>query len=211
MECSECNARVDGKWEFCPKCGNNLRQTSGDAFAEIFEQFGQEFTEMNKMIEKQMEVVDLSPFFRKQKSGQHGGGFSIKIMASGNRPPQISVNTFGDVDEKRIKQQVYSQLGVPEKARGAIVKEAHTTKHPKVKAIEEPRSEVKKTGQTVSVNIDLPGVKSERDIQINDMENSVEVKAIVNGKAFFKILKKPEGFGIAHKRFENGKLHLEFG
>ncbi len=61
----------------------------------------------------------------------------------------------------------------------------------------------------VIVNIELPGVKAS-DIQITQRQESIEVKAFAGEKAFFKILTKPAQFRITSKKFEKGKLHLEF-
>jgi len=207
--CEECGSRMDKDWEFCPKCGNNLRQRSGDIFSEIFERFGQEFGEMNKMFEKQMEAVDISPMFRKPKTG-HGGGFSISIMTSRNNPPKVSVKTFGDVDERKLKQQIYGQIGDEE---GLEMESAHQLKNKKPKVYdvtEEPKTKVQKTGNKVTVDMELPGVKSSGDIEVRELESSLEVKATAGKKAFFKIITKPEKYKVATQKFDNGVLHLEF-
>ena len=163
MQCEECSSKADKNWEFCPKCGNNLRQRSGDLFSEIFERFGQEFAGMNKAFERQVEAVDLSQFFeRPKKFNGQGSGFSISIVASGNRPPKVSVKTFGGVDEKRIKQQVYQNLGEEQE----MVREQKDQPR-KVKAYEtteEPKTNVQKVGNKVVVDMELPGVKSASDI-----------------------------------------------
>lgn len=208
--CSECNSKVDMGWEFCPKCGNGLITEAGrDLFSEIFERFGQEFAEMNKMFERQIEAVDISPMFRKSK-GRQGGGFTINIVTSGNRPPEVQIRTFGDVDEKRLKRQVSQMVGSETEYAEQKAERAHESERIRVPDVtEEPKTDVKKVLGKVVVDMELPDVK-EKDIDIKDLESSVEVKAVSGKKAFFKILKKPEAHKISNKKFEKGILHLEF-
>lgn len=75
---------------------------------------------------------------------------------------------------------------------------------------EEPKTSVAKSASKVVVSIHLPDVKSDHDIEISDLESSVEVKALADDRAYFKILTKPPQFRLARKSFEKGVLHLEF-
>ncbi len=54
----------------------------------------------------------------------------------------------------------------------------------------------------------LPGVRSWEDIQLTELESSIEVKAYANNKAYFKILKKPENFRITGRKFADERLEL---
>ncbi len=75
---------------------------------------------------------------------------------------------------------------------------------------EEPKTTVKRIDSRLLVDIDIPGVKSQDRINVRELENSIEVKAIADNKAYFKILTKPPQFRLSSKKFEKGKLHLEF-
>ncbi len=75
---------------------------------------------------------------------------------------------------------------------------------------EEPKTSVKRLDNKVVVEIEVPGVKSHDRIDVRELESSVEVKAIADDKAYFKILTKPSQFRLSSKKFEKGKLHLEF-
>ena len=78
------------------------------------------------------------------------------------------------------------------------------------KSTEEPKADIRRLGNGVSVDISVPGVKSQEDIDIKELESSVEVKAIAGDKAYFKILTKPPQFRLTGKSFKDGQLHLEF-
>jgi hypothetical protein len=64
-------------------------------------------------------------------------------------------------------------------------------------------------GSKVIVQMEIPDVKSIDDIDVKELESSVEVMARAGDKAYFKIIKKPEGHSITSKRYEKGKLFLE--
>jgi len=69
---------------------------------------------------------------------------------------------------------------------------------------------VKRIGDRIIVDIKLPEVKSEENIDVKELSSSVEVKAAAGEKAYFKIITKPENFRLTQKSFSNGTLHLEF-
>jgi HSP20 family molecular chaperone IbpA len=242
MNCPVCGTRIEKEWGFCPRCGSRI---SGDFFDEIFSRMRKELAEMNKLLEKDIEAFDLSPWFRdmdkrknslkegeQKKEGVSGRlqasgafrpkfqpkstGFTIKIVQSGGKP-EVSVRTFGDVDKSKLRKEM-DELGVwqPGLEKEEAAREARPAK-PQEKLVikgpmrtEEPKTSVAKSASKVVVSIHLPDVKSDHDIEISDLESSVEVKALAEDRAYFKILTKPSQFRLARKSFEKGVLHLEF-
>ncbi len=196
MECESCGENVDKNWTFCPKCGHSLEKETGDIFQDLFSKLGEEFVEMDKLFERDIEALDISPWFKKPK----GRGFSIKIVSSGNNPPRVEVHGFGGVDESKLKKQVFHQIGVDSK---------EDIKANPPRKTEEPKANIRRENGRVVVELDLKDAK-EKDVTINELESSVEVKAVVGDKAYFKILTKPEDTSITSSRFKNGILRLEF-
>ena len=216
MNCPRCGANVENGWEFCPNCGVRFKKRN-DFFngifdiGKIFDRFSKMQGEINKSLEKDFEVFDLSPAFRKPVKGK-STGFSIRITRLGGNEPRVSVNTFGDVDKGAVKkevQELVEDVGVKFK-KPAEEQKPKEKELPVPKYTEEPKTSVKRLDSKVMVEIDVPGVKSDDDIRVNELENSVEVKAIAGDKAYFKILTKPEQFRITKKEFKNGKLSIEF-
>ena len=210
MKCRRCGADVRGDWEFCPRCGARI---SGDMFSDMFSRMERELKEMGKMFERDFEVFDLSPFFRKPLRGR---GFSIKITQSSGEKPKVSVKTFGNVNREEIEKEV-RKLGFRDRLKGIKPKimevgQAKGGAHmSEAKTTEEPKTCVRRLGDNIVVEVKLPDVKDEGDIEVNSLENSIEVKAMAGDKAYFKILTKPPQTGILRKSFKKGILYLELG
>ncbi len=239
MRCPNCGRGVEGGWNYCPNCGARFRR---DFFSSIFDRMfssmDRELREMDRMMEKNIEALDISPFFGQARSAQNhqrgrpfrapikpqGSGFSIRIKRSGRDPPRVSVRTFGNVDRERIREQIQSQLGfrgmdkakrIPKwsmsYAKGPPEEVAQQESlHKEPKSVHEPRTEVRRLGDMVAVDLEMPGVKSLKDIDIKELESSIEVRAVAGDKAYFKILTKPGQFRLAKRAFSEGILHLEF-
>jgi len=226
MRCARCRNDTKDGWEYCPKCGNVLKRR--DLFSDMFNRMRKEMKDMDKTFEKDMQFFDISPFFRQKP---RGSGFTIKITRGGNAQPKVSVKTFGNVN-KEIRDDITDELQemVPERTRKPEQREQKQNalrrlipvggpqptekrdleKICEPKITEEPKCEVKPLGDRVVVEIKLPGVKREQDITINELESSVEVKAMVKDKAYFKILTKPENRRISKKTLKKGVLEIEF-
>jgi len=215
MNCSRCGSKIEKDWGFCPRCGS---RTSGDFFEGIFSRMRKEIAEMNRLFEKDIEAFDLSPWFRDMQKSRiffhpKSSGFSIKIVQSGGKKPEISVRTFGDMDREKVKREIE---GMGELRREpvpvGIKPERQEARRPlrEPTSTEEPKTSIKRSLSGVTVEMELPGVKSEEDIEICELENSLEVKAFAGGKAYFKIITKPPKFRLAKKSFQKGTLRMEF-
>ncbi|NIO21415.1 MAG: hypothetical protein GTN76_11920 [Candidatus Aenigmarchaeota archaeon] len=215
MRCRKCGKEANEKWDFCPRCGSRLRR---DLFTDVFSRMEREFKEMNKMLERDFEVFDLSPFFRKPIRGR---GFSINITQSSGKKPKVSVKTFGDVDKREIEEEA-KKIGFGERL-GTLKPKITETREPEksevtesvsisgAKTTEEPKTSVKRIGERIVVEVELPDVRDEKDIEVKPLENSIEVKARAGDKAYFKILTKPPQTNVTSKHFKNGILYLELG
>ena len=215
MRCRNCGTEVNEKLEFCPRCGFRL---GGDLFTDVFSRMEKELKEMDRMFERDFEVFDLSPFFRKPTRGR---GFSIKITQGPGGEPKVSVKTFGDVDRREIEKEV-NKMGFGDRL-GLLkskIRETGRYEKPKVtesvsisgaKTTEEPKTQVKRIGDKIAVEVELPDVKDIEDIEVKSLDNSIEIKAKAGDKAYFKILTKPPQTSVVSKGFRNGILYLELG
>ncbi len=213
MRCPYCGMHVESDWDYCPRCGGSLARRS--FFEDVFERINREFKEMDKLFDRNFEALDISQFFKDVKPKR--SGFSIRITQIGGRKPEISIKTFGDVDKEEIAREIHDKLGIDisfrkrrkiEIPKPSLKGLKEKIKEPKV--TEEPKTTIKRTDSKVVVEIEIPDIKNEENIEVRELENSVEVKAIAGDKAYFKILSKPRGFRVSSKKFRNGKLYLEF-
>ncbi len=206
MRCPRCGSEVSDEWHYCPECGFDLKHGNDMVrrpfmdMDSIFSMIEKEMKEVDKLFDKELEFFDLTPWFKKGKKG-----FTIRISHESGKKPEVVVKTFGDVDKSRIEKEVYNRFGIKPEKQGVVEIER---KPPKI--TEEPKTDVKRIGDKLYVDIYLPDVKSEQDIEIKNLENSVEVKALAGEKAYFKILTKPPEAKISGHDFRNGVLHMEF-
>jgi len=238
MRCRRCGSDLQNNWGYCPRCGARRDADAFDAFgrdlfSQIFSQMRnsfQDFEELEKgMFEKDIEALDLSPWFRrKQEEGKlrpiQGKGFSVHITSGTGIKPKVTIKTYGDVNRERVEKEVYEKFGAKKPEQGIMFEEPEKAAQPPAKRFpfpgirkkpvpactEEPKSDIRRIGDKVTVDICLPGVKSGEDVEIRDLESSVEVKALAGDKAYFKILTKPAQFRISGKSFKDGALRLEF-
>ncbi len=208
MRCANCGSSLERKWRYCPACGS---EQSKDAFAGIFdfsgiiERMNREFREMDDVEQKDMEIFNLMPEMKKSNVA----GFSINISQDGEGQPKVSVRTFGDVKKEDVEKSLKVTTGAGGLEFEPLEEEPRKRAKRAPKATEEPETQVRRNGNKITVEIELPGV-SEKKIEIKKLTESVEVKAVSGNKAFFKILTLPKGFELGGKEFSNGKLRMEF-
>lgn len=197
-------------WRFCPNCGTRIQKRdiierfpSFSRFGSLFEDIDREFRRIEEMFrgfrsEADEELRRTDEFFKKPFKG---GGVSIRITSEYGKEPKIDVRTFGDY--KKHEPEIMRRFGI-EKAP-----ERKERPHPKV--TEEPHTEIKRVNGKLLVRIKVPGVKSEEDVELQRMEESIEVRAYTEDKAYFTLFSVPRGYRILSKKLENGELILEVG
>lgn len=237
MKCEVCGSDVDKRWEFCPKCGSRVKKMPLFGFGplgleDIFKSFGKEMERVEKDLsgmEKDFSVIDLRSLFPKGiKPGARG--FTIKISTQTGEKPRIDVKTFGDVEKGQLEKEVAKQLGVnPEEVKIAEERIAVPTapgaaetkprvpkmffKRPSIAPTitEEPKTKITQMPGKVIVEVEVPGVKREEDVEIRELNESAEVKAVAKDRVYFKILTLPPELTLVRKELKNEKLIIEFG
>lgn len=113
-----------------------------------------------------------------------GKGFMVELSQEGGEP-RVSIKELGERQpEAKAERQI-----------------------PKGAEVVEPKISVKDGGRLVEVL--LPGVNSEENISVRQLENSVEVRAFTDRKIYFTII--PLRFRhLEEQSFENGLLTLRF-
>lgn len=204
MNCPRCGRKIKRDWGFCSNCGYRLGlKRVFNPFKNMFDRVFKEFEEIDDLFSKDIEVFDATPLF------ERGRGFSITIN-QGGREPRINVRTFGGVNKKRIEKELEKKYGARPKRiieAGPIIQRK---KRVIDKVMEEPKTHIKRLSDKLVVEMDLPNVKSENDVEVEELSESIEVKAFGEDRAYFKIIKKPRKFRLMGKQMKGDKLILEF-
>jgi len=194
-KCPECRRNVERDWHFCPRCGAELVAKARPR--DVFEAVERAFEDFDRTF---------SPhFFRfpRIRFPAKGGGVSITITSATGRKPEVKVSTFGDY--KQFEPEIKRRLGVTPSVKEVEVK----ARVPKV--TEEPEMSVEKLDDRQVWTFKLPGVKSIDDVDVRKLEQSIEVRAFTNDKAYFKLIPVKPEVQVLDKRLEDGKLKIEIG
>lgn len=215
-KCKNCGKKVSERYKYCPHCSVQLSSNQNwgmlgrDDFMPSMDEvrfprgFNMIFNSLLKNLDKQFRELDRDigeDIERKPKINK--GGVSISISTSGNKPPEIKVKSFGDQKFKRQEQKIKKQIKeIPSKT---LTQKSlkRISKLPK----EEPQTNIRRLADKVIYEIDMPGVKSIKDVSIIRLENSIEIKALTKNKAYIKLI--PINLPIINYGLEKGKLVLE--
>lgn len=208
--CPNCGERIKEGWEFCPHCGEEIEiekpkeKERITPFGSIFGDIDKEFERIDKMFG--FDSFKLPSF--KMKPGMKGGGVSITVQSGTGMKPKVEVKTSGEY--KKLEPELKRKLGVKptieEVEEEKVEKKKREVKLPKV--TEEPETEIQTIGNKQIISIKIPDVKSEDDIEIKKLEQSIEVKALADDKAYFKLIPVSRDATIS-KKFKDGVLKIE--
>ncbi len=183
-KCKNCNVETKDKWNFCPNCGVDLL---GKSFGD-YKNIGREMEMINKTLEGNLGF----PRFRLKSPAR---GVSITITSGTGIQPRVEVKTSAGHrhHEHRfpVKEPVFEgkrEIRIPE-------------------FTEEPETKIQHVGKKQIITINLPDVKEE-DVQIKQLEQSIEIRAAAGNKGYFKLLPVPAN-AYVDRQFKNGILKLE--
>jgi len=203
-KCPRCNKEVKENWEFCPYCGYPLKEKyrSEETFFEDFEDFDRIVEKMEREFEEMFKI----PTFKIPRikiSSPGFSGISITIHSGTGMKPKVEVKTYGDY--KKLEPEIKRRLGVNVPIEE--VEEERETEYKPPKTTEEPEAKVTREGNRTIIEIKLPDVEREEDINVKKLEQSIEIRARTKDKLYFKLL--PISGEIVGKSFKDGVLKIE--
>jgi HSP20 family molecular chaperone IbpA len=197
MRCYNCDEEVKRSWNYCPNCGVNLRRRRAYEkypslldFSSIFDEIDREFREIERMFRR---------FTVPPPGERRGGGVSIKISSEPGKEPRVEVRTFGDF--KGREPEILQRLGVEH--------EKPKARRLPPKVTEEPETRVERRGGRVIYRIRVPGVKSEEDVDVQRLKESLEVRAYAKDKAYFTLFSVPRHARIVSTKLEGDEFVIE--
>jgi HSP20 family molecular chaperone IbpA len=204
-KCPKCANKLSRKYQFCPYCGFNFSRDDNydsedygflgrDDGGNIGETFGN--IPMNKLIKTAMKMTekmmkDIQQQNNPPKQHYNNANMDIQFFVNGKR-------VFSNNENPRIKERA-------SKVKKSISKEKaeQFAKLPK----KEPVYKMRRMGEKIIYELEVPGVENIEDILINQLENSIEIKALSKNKVYSKIINL--NLPIIRYVLDNGNLILE--
>jgi hypothetical protein len=214
-----CGKKIDASYAYCPHCGADLKAKAerdeevDDMMKQVEDAMNMPFflklpfeklvKQMTSEIEKQFKEYDkMLPETEKQdKPNIISSGLSINISSSSEGEPVIQIKQLGDGAKIREKKEE-KEASLP-----VIKLDEKDAKRMAKLPREEPETKVRRLTDKIIYEILLPGVKNEKDIMINKLQNSIEIKAFAKDKAYFKLI--PVSLPIKKYHLDKDKLILE--
>lgn len=207
-KCPKCEEKVGKGSNFCFSCGQNLRDPSADSEDYGFlgrDDSGNDFENMfndipisriirgaMKMTEKMMKNLseNQNNMNQNHNHNQHEPNMDISFFVNGKRvnlqnkhvEKGKSVSTDNVISERNVERLAK----LPRK---------------------EPKTKMKRLSGKLVYELYIPGVEDIEDVLINQLENSIEIKAISNDKIYSKTLMV--NLPILNCELEGGSLILE--
>ncbi len=197
--CKGCREKVSSKYRFCPSCGSEIKSYSEEDWGML----GRE--------DVLGEESFASPFFTgfggKMLNNMLGNALKMleKEMKNAEKTPRSNFRLMINGKEIQIGQQKKPKEAVRKIPKREFGKEQlkKISELPK----KEPKTSLKRIGDKIIYEIEMPEVKSLNDVLINNLENSIEIKAIGESTIYSKTI--PINMPITNQTLSEGKLFLE--
>ncbi|MEK6842378.1 MAG: hypothetical protein AABX84_01060 [Nanoarchaeota archaeon] len=207
-ECQRCREKSSNKYNFCPNCGVPFNNKSGEDYGMLGENDSNNFPDFNNLS---------NPFLGGINGKMMGKMFESAVrmlekeMKKQNSPKtnfQLFINGKKVNIEKNLNNSTQSTKRYKREMSSENLPQANLKKFgdfPK----KEPETNVRRFSDKVIYEINMPGLKSEKEISIIKLENSIEIKALGNDVIYRKII--PISLPITDYKISNDKLVLELG
>jgi zinc-ribbon domain len=200
--CPRCGRSLKDKYDFCPHCGTALeKKTENLGMLGKDDFFNNNFNEFKLPMGFNMIFNSLMKSFEKQING---------IEKKPNKPDvkkgNIIINIAGLPMTNTMPAEITS---VRKETKNISLDNFSSEKLKKFSTLpkEEPTTNIRRLSNKVIYEINLPGVKSAKDISILNLEKGIELKAVSEKKAYLKSI--PITLPILAYKLSKGKLVLE--
>ncbi len=203
--CPKCERKINKEHKFCPFCGNNLKSKYNkkdygflgkDDFDDSFNSM---FTNlpMNKLFKTAMKMSEkMIKDIQKQQFNQPKEHYN-----NSNMDIQFFVNGKKVFPEKQQIQKIQKPVKVK-----TTISDEKAKKFAKLPR-KTPKTKMKRIGNKLIYEFLTPGVNNINDILINQLENSIEIKALSKNKVYSKIINL--NLPIISYKLEQDNLILE--
>jgi len=178
-KCKICKEKVKRSHNFCPNCGSQIKENENswgllgknDSIEEkpgIIEGFGDKI--INKMISSTFKMLE-KEMTKNFQQGQKVPMGNMRLMINGKE-----INSTQIKPAKKDPNVKFLPINLSEE---------NLEKWKKIKK-KEPKSKLKRVEDKIEYEVEIPGVKSIKDISIIKLENSLEIKAVSEKTGYIK-------------------------
>lgn len=205
-KCPNCNEKIERNHKFCPFCGYNSSMKDNEDFGflgrdDLEDNFDLMFNNMNSIPINKILKTAMKMTERMMKDMQNQQLNRPKEHYSNSTDIQFFVNGKRVFPGTKTKQQAQKPMKIENEISPS--KAERISKLPR----KEPKTKMKRLGEKLIYELSVPGVEDINDILINQLENSIEVKAISKNKVYSKNLNL--NLPILRYSLNNGSLILE--
>ncbi|MCA9487877.1 MAG: zinc ribbon domain-containing protein [Nanoarchaeota archaeon] len=185
--CANCGEKLKENYEFCPSCGIHLKSNSKKDWGMLgkndalnrdtnseFGNFGGGF--LNRMIGNTLKMLEkeMQKEMKQFNSPNKLPSSNIRLMINGK---EVKPNMIGMQKKNKM----------PRKTLPINFSEENLKRYQNAKK-EEPKTQVRRIGDKLNYELEVPGVNSINDISITRLANGIEVRAIAEKNAYSKII-----------------------
>ena len=135
------------------------------------------------------------------------GGFSVRITSIDRKSVSEEPDKQSPGGKKStIRLNSYDEVTIPRNS----CPQSHPPHSFSHRHIVEPEGKTRRRGEHTIIHVKLPGVKKE-DIEIQELEESIEIKAFKDSEAYFKQIQVPQSAKILSHHLEGDELIIEVG
>ncbi len=198
--CKRCREKVSSKYRFCPSCGAEIKEYREEDWGML----GRE-----DLVEEEIMNPFLAGFGGGMFSSLLGNTFKMLEKEMKNLEKSSNSNFRLMINGKEI--QINRQKNPKEPVKKIQKREFGKEQLKKISELpkKEPKTSLKRFGDKIIYEIEMPEVKSLNDVFINNLENGIEIKAIGESEIYSKTI--PINMPIINQELSNGKLILELG
>jgi HSP20 family molecular chaperone IbpA len=231
--CQRCGRKTSKDNSFCPNCGLPLKKAQkkeefgmlgeNDSMSEFEALSNSMFggmggisgSFMNKMLSNTMRMLEKELEKEMKNARPNSQNQNMNNSPNMNGPPRTKIRLMingKEIDLNGMNENIAQNPEKREKQKTTTPKfkrfsEEQAKKFSKLPK-KEPKTELKRIADKISYEIEIPGVESIENVSINTLENSIEIKAIADEKAYSKSI--PLNLPIVDYAFSKGLLVLEF-
>jgi len=206
-KCSKCKNKIEKTYDFCPFCGKNFKSKYDNEdfgflgkndFIEDEKTFGIGSGFMDKMINKAMKMIEKQMREMPKEFNQNPN--QNQTNPRSNMHVQFFVN-----GKKVFPQKAKIPSNQPIKIKNQISKQK-AEKFAKLPR-KEPKTTMKRLAGKLVYELAMPGVEDVEDVLINQLESSIEIKALSKNKVYSKTLNV--NLPVIGYELDKGNLILE--